>query len=289
MSKVIVVTGTASGLGKATVERFAAEGWGVVATVRKDADLKVHDGLENVRTSLLDVDDESAAESFAQEALKQFGRVDALVNNAGSYQMGPVEATSMAQVHRQFQTNVFGLIALTRAFLPLLREQRSGVVVNVSSLSAEQGYPYNAVYSASKAAVATFSEGLSMEVEEFGVRVRTVLPGQHATAIFSKIDQAADVPEDYRDGMKRFFGGVSTQGSAPEVTAEVVYQAVLDPRPGQVRFYSGPDSAAIPTAKRILGPQQYWEEFREAMAGRPSALWRSLIPAPGEYAFDRDV
>ncbi|MFI6099388.1 SDR family oxidoreductase [Lentzea sp. NPDC051213] len=289
MSKVVVVTGTASGLGKATVERFAAEGWNVVATVRKEADLKVHESLANVRTLLHDVDDEQAAAPFAEQALAQFGQVDALVNNAGSYQMGPVEATTMEQVHRQFQTNVFGLIAITKAFLPLFREQRSGVVINVSSLSAEQGYPYNAVYSASKAAVATLSEGLSVEMEEFGVRVRTVLPGQHATPIFTKIDQAEDVHADYQDGIKRFFGGVSTRGSAPEVTAEIVYQAVLDPRPAPVRFYSGPDSAAIPAAKRILGPQQYWEEFRAAMGGQPSALWRSLIPAPGEYEFDRDV
>jgi NAD(P)-dependent dehydrogenase (short-subunit alcohol dehydrogenase family) len=102
MSKVIVVTGTATGLGKATVDKFAAEGWDVVATVRKQADLHLHDANPRVRALLLDVDDEQAAAGFAQQALKHFGRVDALVNNAGYYQMGPVEATSMEQAHRQF-------------------------------------------------------------------------------------------------------------------------------------------------------------------------------------------
>ncbi|MEV6237018.1 SDR family oxidoreductase [Lentzea sp. NPDC051838] len=286
MSKVIVVTGTASGLGKATVEKFAAEGWNVVATVRKEADLKVHN--ENVRTLLLDVDDEEAAPGFAQEALAQFGRVDALVNNAGSYTMGPVEATTMDQAHRQFQTNFFGLIAITRAFLPIFREQRSGVVVNIASIAAEQSSPYHAVYSASKAAVVSLSESLNIEMEEFGVRVRAVLPGQHATAIFTKIDQA-DAPEDYQVGIKRFFSGVSRRGSAPEVTAEVVLQAVLDPRFAPVRYHSGPDSAAIPRAKQILGQQQYWEEFRAAAGGRPSALWRTLMAAPGEHEFERAV
>lgn len=289
MNKVIVVTGTATGLGKATVDKFTTAGWNVVATVRKEADLAVHQGHPQVRTLVLDVDDERAAPDFARQALAQFGRVDALVNNAGYYQMGPVESTSMDQVHRQFQTNVFGLIAVTRAFLPHFRTQRSGVIVNISSLSAEQGYPYSAVYAASKAAVATFSEGLSMEMAEFGVVVRSIVPGQHATKIFTKIDAASDIAEDYQAGIGSFFADTPMTGSSPGVTADVIYQAVLDPQVTRVRYYSGPDSAAIPAAKRILGPQQYWEEFREAVAGRPSALWSALVPAPGSEPLQRDV
>jgi NAD(P)-dependent dehydrogenase (short-subunit alcohol dehydrogenase family) len=278
MSKVIVVTGTATGLGKATVDKFAAAGWNVVATVRKTADLAVHQGNPQVKTLLLDVDDEQAIPDFAQQAVQQFGRVDALVNNAGHYQMGPVESTSMAQVHRQFQTNVFGLIAVTKAFLPVFRSQRSGVIVNISSLTAEQGYPYSAVYAASKAAVATFSEGLSMEMAEFGVVVRAIMPGQHATRIFTKIDAAADVAEDYQGGIESFFSVTPMTGSSPTVAADT-----------RVRYYSGPDSTAIPTAKRILGPQQYWEEFREAAIGRPSALWSALVPAPGSEPLQREI
>lgn len=289
VSKVIVVTGTATGLGKATVDKFAAAGWNVVATVRRTADLAVHQGLPQVKTLLLDVDDEQAIPDFAQQAVRQFGQVDALVNNAGHYQMGPVESTSMAQVHRQFQTNVFGLIAVTKAFLPVFRSRRSGVIVNISSLTAEQGYPYSAVYAASKAAVATFSEGLSMEMAEFGVVVRAIMPGQHATRIFTKIDAAADVAEDYQGGIESFFSVTPMTGSSPTVAADVIYQAVLDPQGARVRYYSGPDSAAIPTAKRILGPQLYWEEFREAAVGRPSALWSALVPAPGSEPLQREI
>lgn len=113
-----MITGTNSGFGKATVARFAREGWNVVATVRKEADLTVHAGIPNVKTLLLDVNNEAAAEPFARESIAAFGRVDVLVNNAGYYHMGPVEASSMDQIHEQFQTNVFGLIALTKAFLP---------------------------------------------------------------------------------------------------------------------------------------------------------------------------
>jgi NAD(P)-dependent dehydrogenase (short-subunit alcohol dehydrogenase family) len=124
MPKTIVITGTATGMGRATVSKFAAEGWNVVATVRKEPDLDAHAGLRCVKTLLLDVDDEAASVPFAQLALGQFGQVDALVNNAGYYQMGPLEGTSMEQVHRQYQTNVFGIAALIKAFLPVFRGRR---------------------------------------------------------------------------------------------------------------------------------------------------------------------
>jgi hypothetical protein len=124
---------------------------------------------------------------------------------------------------------------------------------------------------------------------EFGVVVRSIMPGQHATKIFTKIDAASDIAEDYQAGIGSFFAATPMTGSSPGVTADVIYQAVLDPQVTRVRYYSGPDSAAIPAAKRILGPQQYWEEFREAVAGRPSALWSALVPAPGSEPLQRDV
>src|ERR1700730_8986977 len=113
-SKTIVITGTSSGFGQLSVRRFAEAGWNVVATVRKESDLDAHDGVANVNTLLLDVDDEEADLAFGELARSQFGRVDALINNAGYFQSGPLEASTMDQAHRQFQTNVFGLIALTK-------------------------------------------------------------------------------------------------------------------------------------------------------------------------------
>src|ERR1700753_2890371 len=188
MPRTIVITGTSSGFGKLTVERFAAEGWNVVATVRKESDLAVHQELPAVRTLLLNVDDEQADLAFADLAGAQFGRVDALINNAGYFQSGPLEATTMDQVHRQFQTNVFGLIALSKAFVPIFRKQRSGVIVNVSSISADGGYPYTSVYEASKAAVASLTEGLHAELIEFGVIDKALHPGTHETTIFSHVE-----------------------------------------------------------------------------------------------------
>lgn len=281
MTKTIIITGTSSGFGKATVERFAREGWNVVATVRKEADLAIHAGLANVKTLRLDVSDEASAEPFARDAMAAFGRVDALVNNAGYYQMGPVEASSMDQVHEQFQTNVFGLIALTKAFLPAFREQRSGVIVNLASISADQGYPYTAVYAASKAAVAAFTEGLNVELADFGVSAKAIFPGAHATRIFTKIDIAEGVPADYNPGMQRFFGSQGT-GSAPEVTMEAIWTAVNDGDQARVRYYSGPDGEIVPRAQQMLGRDWYWREFRAAALGNPSPMWKSMVTSGDE-------
>src|SRR5919198_6620272 len=197
MSRTIVITGTSSGIGKLCVERFAAEGWNVVATVRQESDRATHQHLPGVRTLLLNVDDEHADLAFGDLAVQQFGRVDAIVNNAGYYQAGPLEGTTMDQVHRQFQTNVFGLIALNKAFVPHLRGQGSGVIVNIGSISAEQGYPYSSVYEASKAAVVSLSEGLNVELAEFGIAVKCVLPGGMDTQIFNKIDEGEQVSAPY--------------------------------------------------------------------------------------------
>jgi NAD(P)-dependent dehydrogenase (short-subunit alcohol dehydrogenase family) len=279
MSRTTVITGTSSGFGKLSVERFASEGWNVVATVRKETDLKVHDGLANVHTLLHDVDDEAADPALADLAVERFGRVDALVNNAGYYQAGPLEATTMDQIHRQFQTNVFGLIALSKAFIPHFRRQGSGVIVNIGSISADQGYPYTSVYEASKAAVISLSEGLNIELAEFGVLVKAVLPGNMDTQIFNKIDQSTDVPEAYHASMQRFFSA-NVIRSHPRLTADVIYEAVTDNNPAKVRYYSGPDGIAIPRARQLLGQDWYWQEFRAANLGNPSPLWHSLVPAP---------
>ncbi|MFC5180452.1 SDR family oxidoreductase [Actinomadura harenae] len=278
-ASTIVITGTSSGFGNLAVRRFSAAGWNVVATVRKKTDLDVHADLANVRTLLLDVDDEQADLAFGDLAKEQFGRVDALINNAGYFQGGPLEATTMDQVHRQFQTNVFGLIALTKAFIPIFREQRSGVIVNVSSISAEAGYPYTSAYEASKAAVAVLSEGLHAELAEFGVTVKALFPGNMETRIFSKVDRAEDVPQDYLASWEAF-GAQNLVRSDPQITADVMFRMVTDGDTRKVRYYSGPDGEAIPRVKRLLGQDWYWDEFSARNRGESTPLWDALMPAP---------
>jgi NAD(P)-dependent dehydrogenase (short-subunit alcohol dehydrogenase family) len=278
-AQTIVITGTASGFGHIGVRLFAAAGWNVVATVRKQEDLGSHDGLKNARTLVLDVNDEAADLAFGELAMSQFGRVDALINNAGYFQSGPLEATTMDQAHRQFQTNVFGLMALSKAFIPIFRQQRSGVIVNVSSISAEAGFPYTSVYEASKAAVAALSEGLHAELAEFGVVVKALFPGNMNTRIFSKVDRAQNTPDDYLASWDKF-ASLNAVRSDPAITAEVMYRMVTDGDTRKVRYYSGPDGEAIPRVRQLLGQDWYWDEFSARNRGESTALWDALMPHP---------
>ena len=278
-AKTIVITGTASGFGHISVRLFAEAGWNVVATVRKKQDLDTHAGLENVKTLLLDVDDEDADLAFGDLAVSQFGRVDALINNAGYFQSGPLEATTMDQAHRQFQTNVFGLIALNKAFIPIFRNQRSGVIVNVSSISADGGYPYTSVYQASKAAVAALTEGLHAELVEFGVIVKALHPGSMQTRIFSKVDRAQNVPDDYSASWQKF-ASLNLVRSDPALTADVMFRMVTDGDTRKVHYYSGPDGEAIPRVKQLLGQDWYFEELSARNRNEASPLWESLMPRP---------
>lgn len=278
-AQTIVITGTSTGFGNLAVRRFADAGWNVVATVRKEADLHVHDRFSTVKTLLLDVDDEQADLAFAKLAQKQFGRVDAVINNAGYFQGGPLEASTMEQVHRQFQTNVFGLIALNKAFIPIFRQQRAGVIVNVSSISADGGYPYTSAYQASKAAVASLTEGLHAELAEFGVIVKALHPGSHETKIFSKVDRAQDVPADYDAGWASF-ASLNLVRSDPAGTADVMFRMVTDGDRKKVHYYSGPDGEAIPRVKQLLGQDWYFEELSARNRGQASPLWEAVMPAP---------
>jgi len=278
-AQTVVITGTSSGFGRLAVARFAAAGWNVVATVRKTADLAVHDGIADVRTLLLDVDDEAADLAFGELARSQFGRVDAVINNAGYFQGGPLEASTMDQAHRQFQTNVFGLIAVNKAFIPIFRAQRSGVIVNVSSISADGGYPYTSVYQASKAAVASLTEGLHAELAEFGVQAKALHPGSHETKIFSKVDRAENVPADY-DASWAKFASLNLVRSDPAGTAEVMFRMVTDGDRKKVHYYSGPDGEAIPRVKQLLGQDWYFEELSARNRAEASALWTAIMPSP---------
>ena len=185
----------------------------------------------------------------------------------------------MDQVHRQFQTNVFGLIALNKAFIPIFRQQRSGVIVNVSSISADAGYPYTSNYQASKAAVASLTEGLHAELAEFGVVVKALHPGNHQTKIFSKVDSAGDVPADYVDSWSRF-RALNTVRSDPAGTAEVMFRMVTDGDRRKVHYYSGPDGQAVPRVKQLLGQDWYLDELNARNRNEASPLWQALMPAP---------
>ncbi|MFN3449613.1 MAG: SDR family oxidoreductase [Roseococcus sp.] len=279
MSQTIFITGISSGIGEATARHFAAKGWNVVGTVRRTDDAVSMGGAPNMRILPLDVTDEAGVARTADAAFAAFGRVDVVVNNAGYFQMGPLETSTMEQIRAQYETNVFGLIAVTRAFLPRLREQGSGLFVNIASTSAENGYPFGSVYSSTKAAVAALTEALNVELAPVGLNAKAVFPGLHATRIFTKVDLAPSIPEGYRALLSLFMRQQSSvRGSRPERVAEVIWQAVHDGRADRVRYYAGPDATMIPRAKRILGGAGYWRFFRRTLLQGPGPVTRRLTP-----------
>jgi NAD(P)-dependent dehydrogenase (short-subunit alcohol dehydrogenase family) len=178
--KTALITGCSSGYGLETARHFHAQGWNVVATMRTPRE-DVLPRSERMRVIPLDV---TKPGSIAA-ALEASGPVDVLVNNAGIGLFGAFEATPMATVREVFETNTFGVMAVTQAVLPLMRARRSGTVVNVTSSATLAPFPMVAVYTASKTAIEGFTESLALELAEFGVRAKLVEPGYGPTTRFA--------------------------------------------------------------------------------------------------------
>jgi len=151
--------------------------------------------------------------------------------------------------------------------------------VNVSSISADAGFPYTSVYQASKAAVAALTEGLHAELAEFNVIVKALHPGSMQTKIFSKVDRAQNVPEDYTKSWEKF-ASLNLIRSNPELTSEVMFRMITDGDRRKVHYYSGPDGEAIPRVKQLLGQDWYFEELSARNRGEATPLWQALMPQP---------
>jgi NAD(P)-dependent dehydrogenase (short-subunit alcohol dehydrogenase family) len=183
MSKVWLITGSSRGLGRSLTETVLAEGDKVVATARDPdqlADLVKRYG-SHVCVIALDVTDERAANNAVKTAINTFGRINVLVNNAGYGNVGSIEDTSLADFRAQIETNLFGVINLTKAVIPFLREQRSGHIIQISSIGGRVGPPGRAAYSAAKWGVEGFSEVLAKEVGPLGIKVTIIEPGAFRT------------------------------------------------------------------------------------------------------------
>jgi NAD(P)-dependent dehydrogenase (short-subunit alcohol dehydrogenase family) len=278
-TRTVIVTGANSGIGKATVEHFADRDWSVIATMRRLEFASLFAGRPNVSVHPLDVSDAGSVEAFGAAVLVPGRQIDVLVNNAGFLQVGPLEASSMAQIREQFETNVFGVIAMSKLVLPHFRARKAGTIINIGSISAENGYPFASAYSASKGAILSLTEGLNIELEAIGASAKVVLPGMHATDIFRRLVPATDIPLEYRAALMNFNRTLGTlKGSPPETAAKAVFKAATDRGKSRVRYYAGPDAHLIPYAKRLLGFQGYWQFFRRIMVKGPSPMVQRLSP-----------
>ncbi|HEX4457867.1 MAG TPA: SDR family oxidoreductase [Polyangia bacterium] len=246
--KTVLVTGCSSGYGRETARHFHAQGWNVIATMRTPKE-DVLPRAERLRVLPLDV---TKPESI-RAALDASGPIDVLVNNAGIGLMGAFEATPMATVREIFETNTFGVMAMTQAVLPQFRARKSGVVVNVTSSSVLAPMPFVSIYCASKMAIEAFTASLALELEDFDVRVKLVEPGYAPSTRFAANGgprMQGLVSEPYAPFAKRIFAFFEKPGEVTRESdvAEGVWRAANDTT-GQLRFPAGPDAVALAQAQ----------------------------------------
>lgn len=246
--KTVLITGCSSGYGLETARHFHAQGWNVFATMRTPRE-DLLPRSERLHVLALDV---TKPESIAA-ALDACGPIDALVNNAGIGVVGAFEATPMATVREVFETNTFGVMAMTQAVLPHFRARRSGVVVNVTSSATLARMPLAAAYTASKAAIEGFTGSLAFELEYFNVRAKLVEPGYGPTTRFASNGGARMdglIPEAYAPFAEPIFAafGQPAAVTTESDVAEVVWRAANDTS-GQLRFPAGADAMALAQSK----------------------------------------
>src|SRR5678815_3807825 len=242
--KTVLITGCSSGYGLETARHFHSQGWNVVATMRTPRE-DVLPRSERLRVLPLDV---TKPESIAS-ALAAGGPIDVLVNNAGIGVVGVFEATPMATTREVFETNTFGVMAMTQAVLPQFRERRSGVVVNVTSSVTLAPMPLVAVYTASKTAIQGFTASLALELASFNVRAKLVEPGYGPTTRFTSntgTRMEGLIPEAYAPFAQGIFATVAQPKAVTKESdvAEVVWRAANDAT-GQLRFPAGADAVAL--------------------------------------------
>lgn len=263
MNKVVLITGASSGIGKETARLFQTKNWKVAATMRSpegSADLQTIADVECIRLDVTDVD---SIRSAIAETLEKFGRIDAVVNNAGFAVIGPFEAATDEQVRRQFETNVFGLMNVCREILPYFREQKRGTIVNVASVGGRTTFPLYSLYHATKWAVEGFSESLQYELDQFNIRIKIIEPGPIKTDFYDRSQSVAK-----KEGLTAYdtiaaralpamlkFG---EQAPGGEVVAQTIYDAVND---GTKRLRYGVNTKGLLALRRVM----------------PEGLFRSIV------------
>jgi len=277
--RTVLITGCSSGIGEATAARLAANGWTVYATARRPETL---DPLvaQGCRALALDVTDEASMQAAVDRMHSEVGRIDALVNNAGYSQSGAAETLDLDDVRRQFETNVFGLLRLSQLVLPTMRAQRSGRVVNISSMGGRLVFPGGAVYHATKYAVEAISDAMRFEVAGFGIQVVIVEPGLIATnfeqAALASMDGLSQGDGTYDDFNRAVAGTMSDAysgpmrhlGGGPDRVAKGVARSLEARRP-RIRYTVTP-SAKLAIAARRAMPDRLWDAAMRSQFPRPN-------------------
>jgi NAD(P)-dependent dehydrogenase (short-subunit alcohol dehydrogenase family) len=276
MSKTALITGCSSGFGRATAQLFSRNGWNVVATMR---DLRRAGDLTdqpNTLVARLDVQDRTSVADAVERAFGRFGRIDTLINNAGFGLHGVFETTTPEKIQEQFDVNVFGVMNVTRALLPHFRQNRSGVIVNVSSGAGVFTLPLISLYCASKFALEGFSEALTYELAPLAITVKIVEPGGSLSTNFGKrigaeaaaVTVATDYAPIVADAGNRFQWLAELATATADDVAAVIYSAATDGT-DQFRYVATQDILRWVRARRETSEGEYIKAMRDAFMARP--------------------
>jgi short-subunit dehydrogenase len=263
MQKTIFITGASSGLGKAAAKLFQSKGWKVIASMRNPEKETELTQLKNVKVLPLDVTVSNQISKTVEKLLNE-SDVDVVLNNAGYGLVGPLEAFTDEQIHTQIQTNLFAVINVSRAFLPYFRKKEKGTFINITSSFGLLSYPTCSIYSATKFGIDGFSEGLALELAQFGIRVKIVAPGGMQTDFAGRSLQGA-MHDAYQQLVTKVSEGYSAEQVAnytkAEEVARVIFKAATDEK-NQLRYVAGKDAIALYAERCDLGPEAQFQKIK---------------------------
>lgn len=269
MNKTVLITGASSGIGKATAKYFANNNWNVIATMRSPEKETELTQINNIFVIRLEVTDSDSIQQAIEKGIEKFGKIDAVINNAGYGQQGLFEATTPEKVRAQFEVNVFGVMNVTRAILPHFRSQNSGTIINITSGAGRVTTPILSIYSASKFAVEGFTESLAFELSSQNIKVKIIEPGFIQTSFYDRaneefaFDPSLEDYKEFSDEIAAFFstfeGGENLFTS--EDVARVIYNATTDGS-HQLRYLAGPDIETLFNLRNSKTDQEYVEYTR---------------------------
>lgn len=273
MRKTILITGASSGIGRATAKLFSEKGWNVAATMRSPEEETELKKLPNLKLYSLDVTKNEHLKKIIPEVETDFPAIDVLFNNAGYGAVGAFEKSSEEDVLQQFRVNLFGVMDLTREFIPYFRMKGEGVIINTSSVVGRFTIPLYSLYCSSKWALEGFTEALQFELRKFNIKVKLIEPAAIKTDFHGRSLKHFDneAIKGYENMEKAIFSGMRSRNSkapGPEVVAETVFKAATDGS-HKLRYPTGKGASAVLFARKIL-PTSWFNKILSSQQKRKS-------------------
>jgi short-subunit dehydrogenase len=262
MSQTVFITGTSSGIGQLTALYFAKQGWNVAATMRQPDKDKVLSNFPNIKRYSLDVTAPQSIQRALEEAIQDFGPIEVLVNNAGYGADGVFEAMSDQVIEKQFDTNVFGLMRVTRAFIPHMRENKGGTIIQIASFGGRVTFPLYSIYHGTKWAVEGFSESLHYELEPFNIKIKIIEPGSIKTEFYGSSRQFImrddlTMYKNFVDKAEKLSQETGKSGEPPELVAQEIFKAATDGS-HKMRYPIGQPAPLLLTLRKLLPDSLYF-------------------------------